>query len=261
MLTSLHQSYSNFVKNSERYNLENYNNDAPDIDINNLSVNIETFSKILDIIEYWNPYEPYPNEVNIFFIELLKNKNNHENIKKYFNLRFNNFNKIQEYYYNFLSNFANYIIGKYVSNIELTNYVLDNNILNNDELLYGAIVHGYIEVVTYLLSLSPVIGLYNYDKALQLAAKNGRLKIVKYLLSLPIPIDIRNNEDNALMSAVYNGHLEVIEYLYPLHLSTSPKVNINRALKWAAENGHLEVVKFFADKGANISLISEAKYF
>lgn len=55
--------FSDFVKNSERYISGNYDIYAPNIDTNNFVVNIKTYYILLDVIEYWKPYKPYPNEI------------------------------------------------------------------------------------------------------------------------------------------------------------------------------------------------------
>lgn len=196
MSTSFQQSYSNFVKNSERYMLGNYDNNSPDINTDNLIINIETLSsidgviKVLEVIEYWKPYEPYPNEVNIFFIELFRHKNNRNNILSYLENK-NNKTETEKYYYKLLAYcYINSLIGKYISNIELINYVLDNNILISfspnisiNSLLVGTSEYGYLEVVKYLINLGADWRTENYY-AMRIATIKGYSELVKYLKSL-----------------------------------------------------------------------------
>lgn len=69
---SSQQNFSEFVKNSEVYESGKYEDNSPDIDINNLTVDINTFIKLLEIIEYWKPYKPYPNQISIFLAPLIE---------------------------------------------------------------------------------------------------------------------------------------------------------------------------------------------
>lgn len=232
--------YHEFIRNSERYTFGNYDSeDYLNIDLNNLPINIETFKQLLEIIEYWGPYQPYPNEINIFFIELFKNEYNIENIFSYMrNKKY--MNKIETYYNDdLLQSNNNIIIGFFVCNTELVNYVLDNSILDKNQLLIGTSAHNYLEVVKYLI-LNKADPSVDIGEALIGPAEYGYLDMINYLVSLGVNPAIRKNE--ILETASRYGHLKIVEYA--INLGANIKSDNNYALQIAMEYNHLEIVKY-----------------
>lgn len=237
--------FSNFIKNSEMYINKQYDINAPIIDTNNLSVNIETFILLLEVIEYWKPFEPYPNEINIFYIELFashrpESKDRRKYISSYLKFRYAH-NKTEEYYNKLLSHSNNIIIGKFVNNIELVNYVLDNNILSINNLLVGVSANGALDIVKYLISNSANPKAY-YSLSLQYAASHGQLEIVKYLIDKGA--DPTVNINYPLQQSAYNGHIEVVKYLLSLSSTTNDRIFSQEDLKDITYRCHTKVAEY-----------------
>ena len=97
--------------------------------------------------------------------------------------------------------------------------------------------YGHVEVVKYLLTLSPV----DYNYSFRRAAENGHLEIVELFLKDPC-VDPSSNENYAIQHSSRNGHVKVVSLLLK-DPRVDPTADKNFAVRSASTENHLEVVK------------------
>lgn len=171
--------------------------------------------------------------------------------------------------------------------LEIVKYLIENGAdihAQNDYALCCGALKGYLEIVKYLVKNGSDIHAQN-DGALCCAAKNGHLEIVKYLVENGA--EIYTGWNGALYHAGKKGHIQVVKYLIGIvfgdvkitsaelasagSCSNQPlvvKINVRQtekggnicdaALCGSAQNGHFQVVKYLIEKGANISVLTNA---
>lgn len=221
--------------------------EVQNLDIDNLTVNIETFNKLLlylGVVE-----TPYPIQIYIFLIHLYSKFQKNEDVEKYFKKYYYNSNE----YYGIDSfsteNYRNenvYIITKIIiecNNIELIVYVLDNNIVVNiNDLLIEICRCNQINFAKYLIQNGADIRVKD-NLILKFAIINNNIGVIHLLLENNLIID-----NNHFYIAVKSGNFKIVQLLLPLLPIIS---NYRDVLVYSASEGYLDIVKLLVDYGLN----------
>jgi hypothetical protein len=134
----------------------------------------------------------------------------------------------------------------------------------NDLMFILAAEKGYVEVMKYLVELTPdkrrrermIHALY--DKSFVMGAMNGHLEVVRYLIELTPEEEMRNSMIHAYSGygfnfAAGNGHVEMLKYLVELVTNPERRERMihggGKEYAWikAAQNGHVEVMKYLVE--------------
>lgn len=218
-----------FITNSESYVSGDYDhNNFPDIDINNLSDDMETFILFIKVVEYWEPYKPYPNEVYIFLIDIFTNR--YEHISHYCEKKRND----TEIYYDYIisSFWYEYVIVSFLQNLELLNYVIDNNILNLNEILEELTTNDIIPI-----------------------PKNIKLELIKYLIHKGASVKLLLLENYGILAyAVRDDHLELIKYYFEKYSWENDDIMCALKNAYKNKNNNLEIIEFLSSKAKKINM-------
>ncbi|AKI80572.1 putative ankyrin repeat protein [Acanthamoeba polyphaga mimivirus] len=134
-------------------------------------------------------------------------------------------------------------------NLKMVNFVVDlgANIKTDNYSIPVASLHGYLEIVKYLVNKSDNIRSHG-DLAVRLACLKGHLEIVKYLISRGA--DIKSCNNCAIRLASEKGHFEIVKYL--VSQGANIRADNNYAIRLASEKGHHKIVEYLISQDADI---------
>ena len=258
-----------WVTNSELYKSGKYTDykmeTIPKIDLgfveegNNLEL-----KKMIEFLDFWKLYEPYPIKIYIFIAALSKEsfldsaaiENNH--LKDLIELGMGEFSiktenlelLIYSLKYNFITNDEALILASEYIKINVIKYLVKNGAttnshFKNNEALKLAYENGCLEIATILVKNSFFTS--NHEALIQ-ASQYGNIEAVKYLVENGA--DVHADDDKALIFASKNGNIEVVKYL--VEYGSDIHANNDEALEQASYFGHLDVVQYLVEHGADI---------
>lgn len=143
---------------------------------------------------------------------------------------------------------------------DVKKYVLegaDVNAKDNDGCLHGAVMHGGLEIVQFLIAHGAHVDAQNDIKRtpLHYAANFGHLKVIQYLINQGADVNAKDNAEwTPLHWAAYYGRLEIAQFLI------AHGANINAQdydgetpLHWVLSGGRSAImVGYLVSQGANI---------
>lgn len=244
---------STWLKNSELYETGKYLNYdiLPIIDINNLTINIKTFQKLIEILNFWNLYKPYSIEIYIFLIHLFYNK--YYEVYDYLHMK-KVCNSTEQYFLDLFSDkFRNDMVGEFIyecNSFEIIQYVNDNNILNRNDMLIQLCRYNSFDYIKILLSLSSKVNQSDDIREVLLnSAEYGHLDTIIYLVDNGADISI--HEYYPFRIAANKGHLDIIKYFVSKckdenEVLTMINSRYNEALKIASRRGYSDIVNYLS---------------
>ena len=120
--------------------------------------------------------------------------------------------------------------------------------------LYYAIIHGFLDIVKYLVALgADPKEKSNYGSTcLHYATSHGYLDIVKYLIALGADPEEKSKYGSTPFTlAVYWGHTEIVKYLLDFGIKN---INHKFPLHEAILKNNIEIIKYLLQYGADFEL-------
>lgn len=108
--------------------------------------------------------------------------------------------------------------------------------------MIDAVIHGYIDIVTYLLRSGPI---FDINFVCDAAASFGHCNVIRLLHDQGADINFIDNV--ALLHATAGGHVDAVRLL----LECGMRIH-NFALLKAVRQGYIDIVQLLIDAGANI---------